>query len=200
MTDVLPSPAELLLTRRELTLERRAKELRRDNEIFFYSPHEKQQLFYSAAGYHYRYARTGNRFGKSEMGAAEDVAFALGYRPWIKKGNPLRTLGIPSFATKGLIITTDWDKSKEVFTEQEGENKGKLFKYIPKNCLGTPTKNHSGKIDRIPVKHISGNWSVIRLDTVVSYKQNPLGQESGDNDWIHVDEPIPEGMWKAVAR
>lgn len=199
-TETAPSPVQVALLRREVTLRKRLKEVERDSRIFFYRPHPKQELFHAAARYHYRYGRTGNRFGKSEMGAAEDVAFALGYRPWYPEGHPLRTLGIPQHATKGLIITTDWDKSKEVFTEQEGENVGKLFKYIPKNCLGTPTKNHSGKIDRIPVKHTSGNWSIIRLDTVVSYKQNPLGQESGDNDWIHVDEPIPEGMWKAASR
>lgn len=191
---------DLLLLRREVSLERRAKALQRDNQIFFYQPHAKQDIFHRAASFHYRYARTGNRFGKSEMGTAEDVAFALGYRPWIPVDDPLRTLGIPPFPTKGLIVTTDWDKSKEVFTETEGERVGKLFKYIPKDALGQPTKNHSGKIERIPVKHISGGWSIIRLDTVVSYKQNPLGQESGDNDWIHIDEPIPEGMWKAIAR
>lgn len=193
-------PIDLLLARRELTLEKRRLELLRENQITFYRPHEKQHAFHANASFRYRYARTGNRFGKSEMGAAEDVAFALGYRPWIAEGDPLRTLGIPPFPTKGLVVTTDWDKSKEVFTEQEGTNKGKLIKYIPRNALGQPTRNHSGAIDRIPVRHVSGGWSVIHLDTVKSYKQNPLGQESSVWDWAHIDEPCPEGMWKAIAR
>lgn len=193
-------PIKVLLARRELALERRRVELLRENQITFYRPHDKQQAFHANALARYRYARTGNRFGKSEMGAAEDVAFALGYRPWVEEGNPLRTLGIPNHPTKGLVVTTDWDKSKEVFTEQEGSNKGKLIKYIPSSCLGQPTRNHSGAIDRIPVKHISGGWSVIHLDTVKSYKQNPLGQESSVWDWCHIDEPCPEGMWKAIAR
>jgi hypothetical protein len=193
-------PIELLLARRELELERRRVELLRENQITFYSPHEKQVLFHTNASARYRYARTGNRFGKSEMGAAEDVAFALGYRPWLPEGDPLRTLGIPPHPTKGLIVTTDWDKSKEVFTEQEGTNVGKLIKYIPRASLGQPTRNHSGAIDRIPVKHITGGWSIIHLDTVKSYKQNPLGQESSVWDWAHIDEPCPEGMWKAIAR
>src|SRR5881394_2762275 len=134
-TETAPTSIQVALLKREVNLRKRLKELRRDSQIFFYSPHPKQELFHAAARYHYRYGRTGNRFGKSEMGAAEDEAFALGYRPWYPEGHPLRTLGIPTHATKGLIITTDWDKSKEVFTEQEGENVGKLFKYIPKNCL-----------------------------------------------------------------
>lgn len=191
---------DLLLARRELTLTRRVTKLREENEISFYVPHTKQVEFHNSAGYRYRYLRTGNRFGKSECGAAEDISYALGYRPWIPKSNPKQTLGIPPHPTKGLVVTADWDKSKEVFTEMEGENRGKLFKYIPKSALGQPTRNHSGAIDRIPIRHVSGGWSVIHLDTVKSYKQNPLGQESSVWDWVHVDEPCPEGMWKAIAR
>ena len=208
---------DLFFARRERDLLRAAAELRRGQALTFFSPHEKQKAFFRAAFYHYRYARTGNRFGKSEMGAAEDVAFALGYRPWIDEDVtlrsfgetdcpeewldvPLRTAGIPPFPTKGLIVTTDWDKTKEVFTELEGEQKGKLIKYIPSDCVGPMTKNHSGKIDLLKVRHVSGGWSTIALDTVVSYKQNPLGQESSSWDWIHIDEPIPQGMWKAMSR
>lgn len=87
--------SRLALARRALELERRKLELLRENQIEFYCPHPKQADFHAAALYHYRYARTGNRFGKSEMGACEDVAYALGYRPWIPEGNPRRTLGIP---------------------------------------------------------------------------------------------------------
>lgn len=197
-TPTLPLPAPLVAHAKSLLS--RKKQLERENAIMLFRPHAKQAMFFAAAAFHHRYARTGNRFGKSEMGAAEDVAFALGFRPWLPVGDPLRTLGIPPHPTKGLIITTDWDKSTEVFTETEGEKVGKLIKYIPKACLVSMTKNHSGAIDRLIVRHISGGNSIIRIDTVKSYKQNPAGQESGDNDWIHIDEPIPEGMWKAVSR
>lgn len=198
---------ELLLARRELSLAKRVQSLRAENQIFFYEPHPKQVQFHAAAGFHYRYARTGNRFGKSEMGATEDVAYALGYRPWFPEGDSRRTLGIPNRPTKGLIVTTDWDKSTEVFTSQEsGPNVGKLFKYIPaKDMLGS-TKNHSGAIDMIRVQHydqITGKpdgISVMHLDTVKSYKQNQLGQESSWWDWIHYDEPVPEAMYKANIR
>lgn len=198
MTDA--PPTDLLLLRREVQLERRIKVLRREAELSFYRPHPKQVGFHAHAYKRYRYARTGNRFGKSEMGSAEDVSFALGYRPWVPKDDPLRTLGIPPHPTKGVIITIDWDKSREVFTEREGDNLGKLFKYIPTSALGQPTKNHSGAIDRIPVKHISGGWSVIHLDTIKSWKQDPKAMESSVWDWAHIDEPCPEGLWKGIAR
>lgn len=196
-----PSPSDILLARREVELLRQQRQLENENQIAFFAPHEKQRLFFAASSYRRRYARTGNRFGKSEMGAAEDVSFALGYRPWYPEGDPLRTLGIPNVATKGLIVTTDWDKSTEIFTSREtGANMGKLFKYIPKSAFVDATKNHSGAIDRVVVRHISGANSVIHLDTVKSYKQNPLGQESSAWDWTHIDEPCPEQMWKAIAR
>lgn len=189
---------DVLLLRREVALEKRRKQLREENAIFFYQPHPKQYLFHAAASYHYRYARTGNRFGKSEMGAAEDVAFAMGFRPWVDENDPLRTLGIPKHPTKGLIVCIDWDKSAEAFTSLET---GKLWKYIPKDKLiGTPEKNHSGSIDLIRVRHVSGGVSTIHLDTVKSYKQNPLGQETSYWDWIHYDEPPAEGMYKANIR
>lgn len=205
---------EINLKRLELKLERRRAELYAQNGILSYRPHAKQSQFHENGHFHYRYARTGNRFGKSEMGAAEDVAFALGYRPWYPIGDERRTRGIPKHPTKGLIITTDWDKSKEVFTQcfeddetvrddgsrSSGQSLGKLFKYIPKSSLGPCTKNHSGYIDCIRVRHISGGWSAIHLDTVKSFKQNPVGQESSAWDWIHVDEPVPEAMFKAAAR
>lgn len=200
--DVSSPEADLLLKRRELELERRLIAIRRENGILSYQPHRKQCAFHEAALFHYRYARTGNRFGKSEMGAAEDVSFALGYRPWYPVGNPLRTLGIPAHATKGLIVTTDWKKSREIFTENtEGAaGLGKLFKYIPKSSVGRITINHQGYINSIAVKHISGDWSVICFDTVQSYKQDPLRQESSFWDWAHIDEPIPERMFGAINR
>lgn len=195
------APTEILLLRRELALRKREAELRRDNEIRFFGPHFKQNCFFGAAGYRRRYARTGNRFGKSEMGACEDVAFALGYRPWYAEGDPRRVLGIPTHCTKGLIVTIDWDKSEEIFTcQDDGANRGKLFKYIPKDAFVEATKNHSGAIDRIVVRHISGENSVIHLDTVQSYKQSKKSQESSAWDWVHIDEPCPEQMWKAIAR
>lgn len=214
-----PTFPENALAARELALAKREAELRRENGLLCYNPHEKQRLFHYAAYMRRRYGRTGNRFGKSEMGAAEDVAYARGERAWISHGVTFRTLGltagvpphlwdeelrflgIPKHATKGLIVTTDWDKSTEIFTSnEEGANQGKLFKYIPKTAFVEATKNHSGAIDRVVVKSIHGGNSVIHLDTVKSFKQNPLGQESSAWDWVHIDEPCPEAMWKAIAR
>ena len=182
----------------------RLAQLKRDYGLAFYTPHKKQDMFHAAGEFKRRYVRTGNRFGKSELGAAEDCAWARGERPWYPKGDERRTIGLPERATKGLIIVADWDKAEEIFTDttidSDGMAKGKLLKYLPKSEIKLGRKNNAGVVGEIKVKSIHGGWSTIRMDTVKSFKANPMGQESSDWDWIHIDEPCPEDMWKANSR
>lgn len=180
---------------------RRLKKLRAAYGIYAYRPHSKQSLFHAAAKHKRRYLRTGNRFGKSTCGAAEDCAFALGARLWLPENDPVRHLGIPRRSTKGVILVADWDKAREIFTSQEeGQGQGKLMKLIPKERIHHLHKNQAGEIDTIEVKNIYDGVSTISLDTVKSFMANPMAQESSQWDWIHVDEPIPKKMWEANAR
>ena len=175
---------------------RRLAELRKAYGIFAYKPQPKQALFH-AANYKYRYLRTGNRFGKSTCGSAEDCSFALGARLWLPENDPIRHQGIPRRATKGVILVADWDKAREIFTSLET---GKLMSFLPKDRIEAMVKNQAGEVNVIKVKNVWGTISTIELDTVRSYMANPMGLESSQWDWIHVDEPIPEGMWTAVSR
>lgn len=201
----------------------------REFGLRYYQPHYKQDLFHLAGNRKRRYMRTGNRFGKSDMGAAEACAWALGYRPWYEmtfdvvdgKGNKVRQhegkpnhpdcfKGIPKRATKGLIICHDWDKAEEIFTsEEDGLGRGKLFKFLPdrrgRDDGETPgiirvKRTSTGAISLLYVRSIHGGVSTIYLDTVRSYKTDGMGQESSNWDWIQIDEPCPEGMWKACSR
>lgn len=216
---------DLIAKRQKLELLRKRRRMIQENGLDFYRPHYKQDLFHSA-DYKRRYGRTGNRFGKSEMGAAEDVAWCLGERTWYKyefpvlrvdkrtgkvytdhvhaghENHPFVTVGIPQRPVKGCIIVQDWDKANEIFTSiSEGADRGKLFRLIPKDKLGQPKKGRSGAgIAEIPIKSIHGGSSIIRIETVRSFVQNPMGLESSDWDFIHIDEPCPQDMWKAVAR
>lgn len=191
---------ELLAARQELKLLRRQKEIRDKNGLAFYQPHRKQDLFHRAP-FRRRYLRTGNRFGKSDCGSAEDCAWALGERVWLPKSDPARTAGIPRRATKGLIICQDWDKSTEIFTSMEaGNRRGKIFRFLPQSSIVSTHRNHSGNIDKVVVNSIHDGESSIYFDTVKSFKQNPMGAESSDWDWIHIDEPCPIDMWRAVSR
>lgn len=206
MSDVsyLNDPELVAIEHRRLACLLKLKSIRQDNGLAFYEPHKKQAAFHEAANYPYRFARTGNRFGKSQMGSAEDVSFAIGERLWYPKNDPRRTLGIPPFPTKGMIICENWDKSSEIFTNVEGQGElGKLFQYIPNGAVKGTTKNHSGHIDKIIIsrpRELGGGESSVSIETVQSYKQSNLSMESSVWDWIHVDEPCPEGMFIAAAR
>ena len=192
-------PSDLLvLKRREAQLRRERIALIKRFGLAYYNPHEGQVAFHEAgARFKRRLVRTGNRWGKSTAGCAEDVSWLLGERPWYPLEHPMRRAGLPQYPVKLLTITTDWDKVDEIFTSQRGE-KGKAWKYLPADMVKPHgvRRNHSGAIDTIELK----NGSLWRFDTVKSFMANPQGSESSDWDGIHVDEPCPEPMWKAVSR
>lgn len=191
---------EVVRQNRLAQLLRKRKQLKEENGIVFYRPHPKQDMFHRAGNYRFRYVRAGNRFGKSALGAIEDISWALGERPWYGEDDPARTAGIPQKPTKGLVICNDWDKATEIFTsEAAGHGRGKMFQYLPKHALISKHKNHSGAIDQLVIQGKYG-LSSIHFDTVKSFLQNPMSQESSNWDWIHVDEPIPRDMWIAVSR
>lgn len=192
------SSEELLAIRlRKAALLRKKVELVKAYGLPFYKPFPKQQSFHTAGlKFKRRMVRSGNRFGKSTMGCAEDSAWLLRERSWLPESDPARRGGIPQHPIKLLTITTDWDKIDEIWTSQKGEG-GKVWKFLPRDgFVKSVRRNHSGAIDTIEC----ANGSLWRFDTVKSFKANPLGSESSDWDAIHVDEPIPEDMWKAVSR
>lgn len=189
---------QLAILRRKRDLLRRKSELLASSGLTFYKPHAKQDLFHRAGGKTFRYVRTGNRWGKSVCGAAEDVAFSIGQRSWYKEGDPARYAGIPKHPTKGLIITVDWDKATEIFTARDEFNLGKLWNYIPHELITSKSikRNSMGHIATISL----ANGSSITLDTVKTFKNSGLSQESSSWDWVHVDEPCPREMFVANAR
>ncbi len=194
MMDAETQSAELLVLKhqRAKLLAAKVEALKKDG-LPFYRPHPKQDLWHKLPHLR-RGAFTGNRFGKSTMGCAEDCAWIRGERPWYPKGDPARTSGIPQHPVKGLVITTDWDKVEEIWSGVDG----KLWKYLPKGTYKV-SRNHSGAVDSVFYRGPFG-LSTLRFDTVKSFMSNPQGSESSDWDFIHVDEPCPEKMFKAAAR
>lgn len=189
-----PSGELLAIKMRRRDLLRQRIEILKTCGILGYRPHPKQASFHRAAKFKRRMVRAGNRFGKSQMGCAEDCAFLMGERAW-EKDPEFRRLGIPQKPNKGLVITTDFDKVDEVWTSQ-GASPGKLWQLLPKDFVKSTSKNSSGVIDTVYCQ----NNSILRFDTVKSFQNNPQSSESSDWDFIHVDEPCPEEQWKASSR
>lgn len=205
---------EVMRLRQKRDLLIKIKRLQRSNGIEFYRPHWKQHLYHTAPAKH-RFLRGGNRVGKSDLGAAELVAWMKGERSWYRHefdvvdgdGNvryhhpggddhPFVRLWIPQRPVKILLIVQDWDKSTEIFTEESKEQPGKIWKMLPDSDFSTSHKNHSSAIDMIETK----NGSRLHIDTVKSFMMNPMGMESSYWDLIWVDEPCPQKMFVAAAR
>lgn len=188
---------ETTILRKKLELKRRLLDSAKEFGLPFYKPHDKQLKFHLNQS-KYRAVFAGNRFGKSQCGVAEDCSWIIGERMFLPKDHPGRTLGIPKRPVKGLVLCADWDKSEEIFTCESSDPHltGKVWKNLSRGFVKKISKNASGKIDRIEFH----NGSVLAFDTVKSFMNNPVGLESSDWDFIHIDEPIPQAMWKAVSR
>ena len=195
-----PGQDDLFLARQKLALRKKQLALMKEFGLMYYKPHMKQSLFHASAEFRFRLGRCGNRFGKSDMGVSEDLAFALGERVWLAKDDPMRYVGIPQRPTKGLVVVADDDKIDEIFTGDGSKGHvGKIWKKIPQSLIVGRKRGSSGTIINIRIRGKYGE-SVIDFDTRAAFKNNPMGSESSDYDWAHIDEPIEEAHWKAILR
>lgn len=153
-----------------------------------------------------------NRSGKSTTGIVDDVADALGFRPWelpeelVAKGleyiwanlhlvpNAAKTrIRIPA---RILIVAEDWDKADEIFVRGTPERAGLLTRYIPEDALEGTRQHHSG----VPCEFRFKNGSSICIETEKSFINNPKSAEGGQYDKIHYDEPKKRALRDAYAR
>jgi hypothetical protein len=194
-----------------LSLGHQKERMLHENRLQFFQPHFHQMEFFKQAGIKRKAVFSGNRWGKSTAGIIESICWCIGYRPFFEEGNEFRTKGIPDHGVKGLIIGADWDKVEEIFTAEgksdaaaDDETIGKLWKYLPKWAIdGKPHRTQKGVIDRVNIISKIGDRirrSVLYFDTVKSFKNSGLSMESSDWDFIHLDEPVPEDLWKAASR
>lgn len=176
----------------------------KNNALANFTPHAKQLQFFENADKRHRAGYCGNRFGKTTIGTVEDCCWALGERPFFPVGHPLRRLGIPVHGVKILVLSEDWDKVYELFTNNDSSDRpGKFFEYLPKDKIINTTRMQKGIINSITVRNkIDGRYreSIIVFDTVRSYINNPRSFESSDWDAIHIDEPIMEELHTAASR
>jgi len=181
---------------------RRIQELKEKYGVYFYRPHLKQHKFHTAKAIG-RYLRTGNRFGKSESGICEDIAWCMGGRVWYKDAfdiydgernvavrheggadHPFIRAGIPNRPVKGLLIVADWGVSQRIFTNRDGshEQLGKLFRFLPALSIGRITTTQGGYVEQVEIlrpDEFGGGSSTLTIDTIEAYKRNKLSADQG---------------------
>jgi len=174
-------------------LERELKRRQREEFLTYYVPHHAQGDFHNDAS-RIRLVLGGNRSGKSHAGAAEAVAHALGYRPWLAEDHPARKIEV-AVPNKGLVIGESFGEQvkKVIVPKLLGDVESATPGLLPVDIFKSSKKNQQGIITQITLV----NGSVI---TCQSYDQDVDLFEGVDIDWAWFDEPPPRAVWVAVQR
>jgi len=190
-TSTIPDLNELLDLLAELeTLEA----VYTENPIVFFRPlkHGDQDPFFRSSLATVRLVLGSNRSGKTESGAAEAVAHALGFRPWLDEDDPDRIVRLPSgdpipVPNIGRVVAQNFQTSvKQTIWP-------KLQKFLPRDMIAKVHKDQRG----IPVQIDITNGSVIYL---MSYDQDPMVFEGPNGHWFWCDEPPPYKIYIGLKR
>lgn len=158
-----------------------------------YAPYPKQIEFHAAgAKYRERLLMASNRFGKSICGAAETAIHLTGQYPdwWTGKrfNKPVKVwaAGVTNETTRDIVQ----EKLIGPPTMREQWGTG----YIPGDCLGEASmgRGTADAVDSIPVKHISGGWSVLQFK---SYERGREKWQGTALEVIWLDEQCPEDIY-----
>jgi hypothetical protein len=166
------------------------KEVREAFPLFFLEMNPVQEKFIRVKT---SKDKTPNKLGKTEIGLAEDIAHAVGYRLWLKEDDPDFKVGV-KVPNSGLIASETIQHSIAEKIEPV------LRRLIPKTCKPIFKPGPTGVMARVTFQENGmGNkcGSVIHLR---SYDGRPDTFEGIDYDWIHYDEPPPEKHLEAAER
>lgn len=154
---------------------------------------ELQEVFDFEVKKYHNYFAGGLIHHNTEIGLAEDIAHALGYRPWLDEDDPDYKIDI-KVPNQGLIGCETMMHSVPQKIEPT------LKRLIPKMCKPYFKPGPTGVCIRVVLKY---NTNGKKCDSVIhirSYDQRPDTFEGVDFEWIHWDEPPPEEIFKAAER
>lgn len=167
-------------------------------KLWFLAPNRVQEAFVRIKNRHGRMPRTrlfeaGNQSGKTTIGVAEDIAHAMGFRPWLDSGDPdfYTRMKVPNVGMVGV----------EVAGQNLVQRIEPLFReFIPPQCEPEFDRYSDGAIKCITlVRDYFGNKCGSRIH-FRSYVQGADTFEGVLSDWIHWDEPPPRAILNAANR
>jgi phage terminase large subunit-like protein len=134
-----------------------------------------------------------NQSGKSQIGVADDIAHAMGFRPWLEKNDPDYRIPI-QVPNTGLV-------GCEVAGQTLAQNiEPRFMKFIPAYCGAEKTRYSDGSIKSLYLPydfHGDPCGSTIHFR---SYVQPAESFEGIIAHWIHWDEPPPQAILNAAER
>ena len=181
------------LTQKEIDLQ-----LCEENPLFFMEMHEGQKKFIRCKNNAGRIPKrrlneSGNKWGKTQIGLAEDLAHAYGKRYWLDEKDPDYKIDI-KVPNRGLIGCETLSQSvmQKIWPT--------LKSLIPKTSTYKPKKNPMGQITEIRFfTDPEGNKCESEI-YIRSYDQEADSYEGIDYEWIHWDEPPPKPTLQAAER
>lgn len=173
----------------------------RFNRLEFYRPYAKQQQFHDMGlALRERLLLAGNRNGKTYCGAAELSMHLTGRYPdwWLGRrwDRPTKwwAAGVTGVATRDVVQTELLGEAGVKDLAGSG--------MIPKDCVDwngiTTARGVADFYDMVPIKHVSGGWSILKFKTFDQGRQKWQGT-SLDGVWYD-EEPDEEIYSEGTAR
>ena len=136
---------------------------------------------------------SGNQTGKTSVGVAEDIAHAMGFRPWLTKDDPDYKINVrvPNNGIFGCEV------AGQMLTQRV---EPEFMKLIPKYCGLETSKYSDGSIKSI---YLTNDFNGKPCGSTIhfrSYVQPADTWEGVISDWVHFDEPPPKEILTACLR
>lgn len=140
-----------------------------------------------------RLFEAGNQSGKSTIGVAEDIAHAMGFRPWLTKTDPDYRIPI-RVPNSGMV-------GCEVAGQSLIQNIEPMFmKLVNQFCSPEITRYSDGAIKSLKLNFDCYGQPCGSTIHFRSYVQGAETFEGVVLDWIHWDEPPPRAILNAAER
>jgi len=140
-----------------------------------------------------RLLEMGNQSGKTTIGVAEDIAHAMGFRPWLKSDDPDYRIPIkvPNIGMVGC----------EVAGQTLAQRIEPLFLgFIPKHCLPDVSRYSDGSMKTLV---LNSDYKGDPCGSTIHFRSYVQPAESYEGlifDWMHWDEPPPRAVLNAAER
>jgi len=180
------------------TLDKVKDSVRSALKLFFLKMNRAQEPFVRVRNQYGRMPKTrmfesGNQVGKTTIGVAEDLAHAMGFRPWLKKEDPDYKVSV-RVPNNGMVGCEVAGQTLAQRIEPE------FINLIPKYCSPQITRYSDGSIKSLTLTLDYYGQPCGSTIHFRSYVQPAESYEGVVLDWIHFDEPPPQSILNAATR
>jgi len=140
-----------------------------------------------------RILECGEKVGKTRIGICEDIAHAMGFRPWLDETDPDYKISV-RIPNQGLVGCMTIAQSVSAKIEPD------LEAMIPAHCASVWKRDTTGALKSVTLKYDYLGRACGSTMHIRSYNQLAETFLGIDYDWYHWDEPPPEKVLVAAER